>query len=70
MSIAEGIDCLVDLCSGNPTERLTVNHDGLLIDYAICRPHAVAVKNGALVAAPADPARGLVVLSGGGWLSG
>ncbi|MEF2975739.1 hypothetical protein [Subtercola sp. YIM 133946] len=54
------IECVVDDCTGDPVERLTVDANGLLLVYAICRDHALQVRDGFTVAQPADSSRGLI----------
>ena len=53
-------ECVVEGCTGDPVERLTVDSNGLLLVYAICRDHAVQVRDGFQVAQPADSSRGLI----------
>jgi hypothetical protein len=54
--------CMISDCVAKAVSELTVNDNGLLAVYAVCPDHLTAIRNGAMFAAPADPARRLLGL--------
>ncbi|WP_147305863.1 hypothetical protein [Subtercola boreus] len=55
--------CMVDTCDQPPAEELTVESSGLLLVYAVCPAHLVAIRAGAMIAQAPESNRGFIGLA-------
>lgn len=51
---------MIDRCEREPSGRVTINQNGLLVVYAICLPHKESLMRRDYLAVAEDSNRGLV----------